>query len=269
MGDTGYLFNDYIKDVTATDISITSEDDDWPTENSQNENVAITTKTDGVTANVKYRVKMGSSVVPRIFMLLNHNLTGGTYDVNSYTAGDYSTGKITVINDASFRLLDTYEYISVPASRQYWEWDLTNATTGDGYIQLGRVMAYSDLVAFTDVEDWEQTRGFGFKNIINETLHGIRYVHKLYAEREEYLIRWKTRTAANLPTELRTLFSDIYGNAHPFAFIPDIAETPLYYVYSKAARLEWTRFTGSGSSDIVTGFQLPMIEAVRNKPAAG
>lgn len=263
MGATSYLFNDYIKDITAGNISITNEDANFPTENSQNEKVSLCTRTTAI-VGIKYRFELAANKALQIFSINNHNFSGGTFDINQYNAG--WAGGAAVQANVPVRLLDVYHReASAPAAKKLWEFDLTNVTTDDTHFEFGRAMAYDDLVQLSEVEDYERKRAYGYRNIINETTFGVRWAHKLYENREEFELFWKARDRQNLPAELRTLFEAIYGDAHPFLFIPDLANTDCYYVFSMTDKLEWGELFGTAATDVVTGFNLPLIEEVRGK----
>ena len=264
MGNVAYLFNDYVKDLSAVSISLTNENSDYPTENSQDEQVALCTRSTDK-ASIKYQITLSSSIALQAFSINNHNFSGGTFDINSYTAADFTTGK-TTIETKTVRLLDVYHYeSSAPAARTYWEFDLTNTTSADAYYEFGRIMAYGNLVQLTEVEDYEKPRGYGFVNIVNITPWGIRWVHKMAERQEEFELIWTERMATNIPGELRTLFESIHGSAHPFVFIPDISSTNCYYVYSKDDILNWSEKFGIGSDAHACNFTLRLIEAVRGK----
>ncbi|MFQ5953369.1 MAG: hypothetical protein ACE5JK_08245, partial [Candidatus Omnitrophota bacterium] len=84
MGKLAYLFNDRIKDLAGGNITLTNEDSNFPTENSQEEQIALTTRTTNKT-NILYQINMGASRQPQIFFIGNHNLNGGGIRVYSYT----------------------------------------------------------------------------------------------------------------------------------------------------------------------------------------
>ena len=219
---------------------------------------------------IKFQFDLGSAKALQAFFIGNHNFSGGTFDINSYTAADYTTGKTAVEVNKAVRLLDVYHYESVaPAARQYWEFDFTNCTSADSYFEIGRLMAYdgSNPVQITDIEDYIMPRGYGFRNIVNETSYGVRWVHKLTEKRERFELSWGERTVANaIHTELRTLYETVYGDAHPFVFIPDIGQTPCYYVYVEEPELLYAEiFNLQTSGSHVGRFILRLIEAVRGK----
>jgi len=272
MGNTSYLYNDYIKDLAGADIDLVDAggscvDSNYPITALQDEQIADTTRTDAKVA-VKLQFDLGSTKQLQAFFIGNHNFSGGTFDINSYTANDYVTGKTAVEANKTVRLLDVYHYeSSAPAARRYWEFDFTNTTTSDSVFEIGRAMVYDDLVQFTDKNDYIKPRGYGFKNIINKTAYDVRAaVHKLMKNRERFELKWGERTIANsIHTELRTLYETVYGDAHPFVFIPDITGTPCYYVYIESPELLWAELWGTGTGAHVGGFRLKLIEAVRGK----
>ena len=265
MGKVAYLFNDYIKDLAGASIALTSEDTKYPTENSQNEQVALCTRTTAKVA-IKYQITLASAKALQMFFIGNHNFSGGTFDINSYTANDFSTGKTVVEANKAIRLLDCYHReTSAPDARKYWEFDFTNATSAKTYFEFGRIMVYDDLVQFTEVEDFEKERSLGFRNIINVTPYGVRHVHKMTDKREGFELEWRVRTQATILPELRTLFEAIDGDAHPFVLIPDLAATGCYYGYSEEDELKYKEAFGTESTDFVADLKLSFIEAVRGK----
>jgi hypothetical protein len=266
MGAVAYLFSDYIKNLAASAISITSEDSNYPETNLQNEQVALCTRTTAKAA-IKFRFDLGSAKALQAFFIGNHNFSGGTFDINSYTAADYVTGKTTV-ETKTVRLLDVYHYESVaPAARQYWEFDFSSCTSADSFFEIGRIMAYdgSNPVQLTFSPDYITRRGYGYRNIVNETAAGVRWVHKLAERRERFGLSWNERLAQTATTEVRTLYEAVYGDAHPFVYIPDITATACYYVYIESPEMLYQEIYGVGSSSHAGGVTLNLIEAVRGK----
>ena len=263
MGKLSYLFNDYIKDIAAGNISLTNEDANYPTENSQDEQVALTTRTTAKVA-IKYRFELPAAKKLQAFFIGNHNFSGGTFDINQYTA---AWAVKTIIETKTVRLLDVYhrEAVAPANARTLWEFDFTNVTTADTYLEFGRAMAYDDLVQITDIEDYIKPRGYGFRNIINETKFGVRHSHELAEKRERFEIAWGERLMTTLPSELRTLYEAVHGDAHPFLYIPDIDLTACYYCYMEDPELLWAEIMGVGASAHVGQIILRIIEAVRGK----
>ena len=274
MGAVSYIFNDYVKDLSSADIDLVDAggscvDSNYPITNIQNEKISLRTWTDAKAA-VKLQFDIGSTKQLQAFFIGNHNFSGGTLDINSYTANDYATGKVTVESALSVRLLDLYHYeSSAPTAQRYWEFDLTNVTTADSVFKVGRVVVYDSggLVQLTDNPDYVTNRGYGFRNIINYTTYGIHSAaHKLTEKRERFQLTWAERTAANnLDAELRTLYDDVHGDAHPFIYIPDITLTDCYYVNMENADLLYSEIHGVGADAHVGGLALRVVEAVRGK----
>lgn len=274
MGKVAYLFNDYIKGLAAAKIDLVDAggscvDANYPITNLQDEQIALRSWTDAKVA-VKLQFELLAAKQLQAFFIGNHNFSGGTFDINSYTANDFATGKTQVEANKAVRLLDCYHYeSSAPAARQWWEFDFTNTTTADSVFKIGRVMVYdgSNPVQFTDVEDYIKPRSYGFVNIINMTKYRIRSAtHKLSEKIEGFELSWGQRQQANnIQSELRTLYETVYGNAHPFVFIPDISGTDCYYVYIEDSDLLWSEIMGTGASAQVGNFKLRLIEAVRGK----
>lgn len=257
-----YLYSDYIKALATASVNLVNEDPDFLGANLQDENVANVARTTNKTA-IKIQATLGSSKAIQAFGLLNHNLNGGTYDLNSYTAADFSTGKVQIEANKAIRLLDMYHYeAAAPAARTYLEWDLTNATSADTYFEIGRAMLYDDLVTITEMEDWERERDYSFRNIINETEAGVRWVHRMHDGRERFTLRYNTTTQVSFPSELKTLFDAAGGNASPFLFVPNLEETDCYCMYLTNKSLKWTDVE---ETDYARGFNLELLEAVRGK----
>lgn len=260
--NAAYLFDDYIKGLAGAVIVLTNEDSDFPIENSQDEQVALCTRTSAKVA-IKYQFDLGSALQPQIFAILNHNFSGGTFDINSYTANDYTTGKTAVAASVAIRLLDTYHRMSAPTARQYWELDLTSATSADSIFEFGRVMVYSDRTSLNEVQDIRRSREYRFRNIINTTIFGVRHTHKVQKRQEMFGLRWARRKGTYMPGDLRTLYEAVYGDAHPFLFIPNGNETACYYVYAESELLKWTDF--NLPTAVAENMELELIEAVRGR----
>lgn len=273
MGKLSYLFNDYVKVsdavVDLVDAGGSCVDANYPITNLQAEQIALCTRTDAKVA-VKFQIDLGATTGAKklqVFFIGNHNFTGGTFNINSYTANDFAAGATAEATNIPYRLLDVfYRLAAAPANaRQYWELDLTNITTGDAIFEIGRVMMYDDLVQITEIEDYMKPRGYGFGNIINETKFKIRHSHELTEKRERFEVAWNERMMTTLPSELRTLYEAVHGDAHPFLYIPDIALTACYYGYMEDPELLWAEIMGVGASAHVGQIILRIIEAVRGK----
>lgn len=265
MGKIAYAYADLIKSLAGASITITSEDANYPDTNLQNEQIALCTRTTAKVA-IKLQITLSAAATPQFFFIGNHNFSGGTYDIYSYTAANFVTGQTAVETNKAIRLLDMYHReSSAPASRQYWEWDFTNCTSADTYFEIGRAMIVLDYVTITDIEDYVVPRGYGFRNIINETMYGVRWVHKLAEKREGFELIWNERTVANaIHTELRTLYQTVYGDASPFVYIPDLSGIPCYYVYIADPELLYNEIFGLTAGHI-GAIKLRLIEAVRGK----
>ena len=265
MGKLSYLYQDYVKNLAGASIVLTNEDTNYPTENSQDEQVALCTRTTAKVA-IKYQITLASTKTLQAFFIGNHNFSGGTFDINSYSNADFTTGKVQVEATKAVRLLDVYHReSSAPVTQKYWEFDFTNTTTADTYFEFGRIMVYDDLVQITEIEDYIKSRGYGFRNIINETKYGVRHAHKLTEKRERFEVGWNERVMTTLPSELRTLYEAVHGDAHPFVYIPDISLTPCYYGNMEDPELLCAEIMGVGSAAHVGQITLRIIEAVRGK----
>ena len=271
-----YLENDYFTDITSSEISIVNdaaadkEDANFPIENSQNIDVAKVTLSDDKT-NIKIRFDInsasGGTKALKVFALLNHNLTGGSIKIYSFTNVDYTTGR-NLEATVTVRLLDMFVRIASPTTKRYWEIDISHngtATATEAYYKWGRVMCYDDAVILTDIEDFEKLRGYGFRNIIHKTKGGVRYAHKVFAKQERFGLTWKVRDQTNMPAELRTMYEAVSADADPFLLVPNITLTPCYYGYIEDPELEYIEAWGTSSGDLVSGLRLNFIEAVREK----
>jgi len=274
MGKIAYFYSDYIKSLAAGKIDLVDAggscvDANYSIGNLQNEQIALRTWTDAKVA-VKLQFELSVAKALRGFFIGNHNFSGGTFDINSYTANDYVTGKVTVEAAKAVRLLDVYHYeSSAPAAQRWWEFDLTNVTSADSVFKIGRAMAYdgSNPVQITAKEDYVLGRGYGFGNLINRTPYDIRWVHKLREKQERFEMGWNQRNISDaIHTELRTLYETVYGDAHPFVFIPDIGYTPCYYGYIENPELLYAEiFNIQTTGSHVGNLKLRFIEAVRGK----
>lgn len=274
MGVVSYLFADYIKDIASVSVDIidgggSAVDANYPIANMRNEKVSLRTWTDAKVA-IKLQITFPFAYALQTFFIGNHNFSGGTFDINSYTANDFTTDKIIVEDDLPIRLLDQYHYESEPPlNREYWELDFSATTTTDSVFKIGRLMCYdaTSLIQLTDIPDVQTARGYGFKNIINLTSYGVRSAtHKLTEKRERFQLLWNQRLASNnIDAELRTLYETVYGDAHPFVYIPSIDDTECYYVNIEQSELLYTEIFGKGANAHVGNVTLRLIEAVRGK----
>lgn len=270
MGKLSYLYNDYVKDLTAGNITLINEDTNYPTENSQHEDIGKTTRTTDK-VNILYQMDMGAVKAPQIFFLGNHNLTSGSVKIYSYSDAAFSANQ-KLEATFTYRAMDMYIRLSSAPSpaRQYWEYDFskngTAAASGHSYFEFGRPMIYSDLVQITEIPDYITNRGYGCKNIINSTKYEVRHVHKLTPPRERFEFGWNEREITNSPAaELRTLYYAVNGNASPFVLIPDLSLVACYYGYIEDPEMLWSEIMGVGSDAHVGNVALRFIEAVRGK----
>lgn len=278
MGNAGYSFSDYFKDITTTDIAIVNdaaadkEDANYPIENSQDEQVALCTRTDDKT-NIKIQFDInsasGGTKELKFFAILNHNFSGGSIKIYSYTADDYSTGQ-NLEETVTVRAKDMFVRISSPTDARYWEIDISHngsATSGDSYYEWGRVMCYDDLTQLQQADQYDRERGYGFRNIVNVTPHGIKWVHKLADNQERIRLTYHVAKNTYIPSEPKTLYDAVDGDAHPFAFIPDIALTNIYYGYLVNPELHWVENIGEAAdgSTLIKQLVIEFIEAVRGK----
>jgi hypothetical protein len=218
----GYTYWDWVIGTGVT-VSIISEDSNYPAENAQNREVADACRTTAK-VGIKYRVDLSTTYQPKFYAFLNHNLSGGTFKVFTYTAGDWSTGKKFVLM-GDVRLLDQFcEIASAPTTKRYWEFDFTDATSADSYFEFGRFMLYTGLTGLEKTEDWKMKRGYVFQNIVNETKWGVRWSHEIQEKRERFELNWtvskEDETANPLMDKLRGMYEDTNGGSKPFVFIP-------------------------------------------------
>lgn len=257
--NAAYIIDDYVDDSTVTMVD---EDSDYPVEKSQSSQVADTTRSTAK-VGVKFRIDAGENITPDVFAVLNHNFSGGTYDIYHYTADDWATGKTALVTNQSIRSLDMfYRDLSAP-SKQYWEFDFSNITSLDAFLEWGRIMVSSDYVQFTDVEDVQHIRALEFKNITNTTLYGVRWVYAAARERERFTLTWAIKPGTTARDELRTLYSAAYGNAIPFIFIPNISETNLYYMALTNEVLTWIDHLSPDPH--IQSLYLELLEEVRGR----
>ena len=228
-----WLWNDFIKNIPLPgSLSITDEAAGFSVNNTQTEQVSQVCRTSSK-VGIKYRFYLGPQYYsPRIFAVLNHNLTGGTFDINSYTWAGYG-GPKTKIATVPVRALDMYHWqIANPASQMYWEFDFTNSTTPASYIEIGRCMCYHGYdIRGANIEDFRVIRRYEFRNIVNTTAHGVRWVHKVAEKIEHFNLTWGRRAGDSLKTDLMDLYEKTHGDAHPFLYVPSQLSTDCYYVY--------------------------------------
>jgi len=242
----GCLYNDLVK-ATDTVVALTDEDANFPAENAKTEEAALVARTLlGYTTAIKFRISLVSPQSPRVFALVNHNLAAGTIDINSYTANNFSTGKVTIAT-LDVRELDICHYtLTPPAARNYWEFDFTNATAftrgpfQEYFIELGRAMLYSVCDAdLSTIEDYKRTHAHEFSNIVNETPWGARWVHNVESRRERIKLTWSARLGMTIRDALRALLALTDGDARPFLLIPDLALTECFYGYATEPSISW------------------------------
>jgi hypothetical protein len=242
----GCLYEDWVK-AEDTVVALTQEDANFPAENVKTEEAAVTARTiSGQITDIKLQMTFSTTRAPRIFALVNHNLAGGTIDINSYTAGDFTTGKTTIAT-IDVRELDVCHYAEEPTTaRGYWEFDLTNATPfargeyQEYSIEIGRAMLYSACDAdLAVIEDFRRHHAHEFSNIVNETPWGARWVHNVESRREKIKLTWGARLGIAVRDELLALLDLTAGDARPFLMIPDLADSECFYGYATEPWISW------------------------------
>lgn len=243
----GCLYNDWVK-AADTVVSLTDEDPNFPAENAKTEEAALCARTlSGYTTAIKFQISLISPQAPRIFGLVNHNLATGTIDINSYTASNFTTGKVKIAT-LDVRELDlAYYAVAAPAARSYWEYDFTNAVPlargvfQEYFVELGRAMLYGAVcdADLAIIEDYKRSHAHEFSNIVNETPWGARWVHNVESRREKIKLTWGARLGTTVRDAFRTLFALTDGDARPFLMIPDLALTECFYGYVTERSLSW------------------------------
>jgi len=265
-GEVAYLYNDYVKDLVAASITVINEDTDYPKTNMQNEKVSACSRTSNKT-NIRIQFTLAASKPIKAISINNHNFAAGNVKIYSYTNADFATGQVLEATVA-VRAKDMFTRIASPNTRTYWEIDLSKngtVTSASAYYEWGRAMLYDDFVLFTEIEDFEKERRRRYRNIINRTPYGVRWVHKMTPGLEGFGLFWSIRDQVNMPDEMITLHDAVNGGAHPFVLIENIDSTDCYYVFIEGEELAWREVGGELTTDIVTGVSLRLEEEVRGK----
>lgn len=273
-------------------LNINNEDLDYPIENAQINIAALKAKTTAKTAiklyiDPSYGTE-GRYYKPTITGFMNHNFSGGTYELFGSEFWDYEGGTLfepeTLQTAVPIRALDTI-YISpfVPVNgKRYFEIDLSNVTSADDHLEFGRVILSEPLTHcfaagvetnymwITTPESYRRERGYEFLNMSNRTQGGIRWNSQLAEKIERFKLDWKAVTGTDIVDKIKELYFAALGDGHPVVFLPHFSGTlPLpaadrecHYVYIEPG------FTWEDSWDkkYTENISLVLKSAVRGKP---
>jgi hypothetical protein len=273
-------------------LNINNEDPDYPIENAQINIAALKAKTTSKSA-IKLYVDPsygteGSYYDPTITGFMNHNFSGGTYDLYGSYYWDYGSGglldPISLQSAIPIRALDTI-YISsiIPnLGLRYFMFDLSNATSADDHLEFGRVIlseplthcfkagVESNYMEISTPESYRRERGYEFLNMSNRTPGGIRWNAPLAEKIELFKLDWKAVSGMDIVDKLKELYAAALGDGHPVVFLPHfsgtlplpVADRECHYVYLEPG------FTWEDSWDkkYTENISLILKSAVRGKP---
>jgi len=273
-------------------LTINNEDPDYPIVNAQSNIAALKAKTTSKSAiklylNPSYGTE-GRYYSPTITAFMNHNFSGGTYNLLASTYWDYGNNTLlnptTLQSSVPIRALDTI-YIAAstpPYDYRYFEIDLSNATSADDHFEFGRVIlsepltqcfesgVESNYMWITTPESFRRERGYEFLNLSNRTPGGIRWNSPLAEKIERFKLDWKASSGTDIVTKLKELYMSTLGDGHPVVFLPHfsgtlplpVADRECHYVYLEPG-LKWE---DSWDNLYTENISLSMRSAVRGKP---
>jgi hypothetical protein len=242
-------------------LTINNEDPDYPIENAQCNIAALKAKTTSKSAiklyiDPSYGTE-GSYYKPTITGFMNHNFSGGTYDLLASDFWDYENNTlldpVTLQSGVPIRALDTI-YVSdiIPvASYRYFEIDLSSATSVDDHFEFGRVIlseplthcfeagVESNYMQISTPESFRRERGYEFLNMSNRTPGGIRWNSPLAEKIERFKLDWKAVEGDDIIDKLKELLFATLGDGCPIVFLPHfsgtlplpLADRECHYVY--------------------------------------
>lgn len=263
MGNLAYftLEDDLIEDLDAANISVETEDSDYPETKLQNLPMADTARaSDALPAIVRVRIDFGAVVNPRAWFWLNHNILSGDWLIHKTTDAWVSLGQRTV----TYRNFDTKYYGRLGSSR-YFEIEFPAACTyKNDFWEMGKFLCGIDVTEFSKGVSPGIERGLGFRNVHLETEFGVTWD---YAKQENinYLgFSWDPEIKAPLLDELLAFIRITKGGAFPAIIIPDKESDELYYMKNED-RLNWREEI---ARSIIRNCYINFIEMSRGKITA-
>jgi hypothetical protein len=142
----------------------------------------------------------------------------------------------------------------------YWEIDPAGCSFADAFFEVGKVVAGTGVHTFdNDYSSFQ--RGMFYRNILNETVGGTAYAHRIGSRRFSFDLSWNSSKVASALVEILALLELTCGGAFPFLLIPNNDEAEVYYVRASDAAA-WQE---SAARAYLTGLTLKAVELSRGK----
>jgi hypothetical protein len=211
------------------------------------------------TATAKLQFTLTSPVAAKFWAILNHNITAGDPIIRAYTDAGFTTPSGDTIT-APFRVGDIKAYAPSMTPQMYWEVDTSGCSFSDSFFEVGKVVAGTGVHTFAN--DYSSfRRGLSYRNILNETIGGTAYAHRIGARRFSFDLAWNASKVAPALTEILALLELTCGGAYPFLLIPDNDAAEFYYVRASDAAA-WQE---SAARAYLSGLDLKAVELSRGK----
>jgi hypothetical protein len=226
------LADDLIEPLAAASITLTGAIAGYPGSNIRTTEMGETARSSVPVAGGKLQITFGAGVAPRLWALLNTNVTAGDVALKSYSTAFDTSGGPTLLQSWTipFRLLDMKSYLTgaITAAR-YWEIDVNGCSFADAFFEIGKVMCGVSIQTFTnDYSDFQS--GVAYRNLYNETQGGVCYAHMLEKRRRNLELSWNASLVADALPDILEMLEDTRGGAYPLIIIPDNDAADLYYV---------------------------------------
>lgn len=230
------LTADLLDESGSAVITIVTAVADYPATELQTIPMGTTARGTDPGGGIQIRIDFTVNVRPKFWSLLNHIITSGNVVIYATNAAWAPTGETLII---PFRELDMKAY--KPESWtpcRYFVLSFHACTFSQAFLEIGKLVAATEIVTFSKHFSPGITRGEGNKNIHNFTPSGIEYTH-LLQEKINYLgIRWDPNLKDPLLTELLTFLRLTNGGGYPSIILPDNDTPELYYMRNQD-RTDW------------------------------
>jgi hypothetical protein len=242
--------------LITSDATITpsTEDAAYPQANLYDRQAANVFRSASKTA-LTLLIDFGASVQADTIALINHNLmAGATLGLKA----DGSNPPNTTVATPTYRAHDLWKGFTLVSAR-YWK--LTIADSNPDNIQIGQFILgiRTALPRGRKIGSYSPMRERS--NISGETYGGVFWNYHLF-QRHKFNPSYRVGSAAELAI-LTALDETVYGNLHPFLYIPDVTAADCFYV-RKEQNFEPQEYQGRiAGPELVHDYQMTLIEESR------
>lgn len=239
LGNFSYvpLTHDLIA-LDSTDIVIVDAVANYPASELKTIPMGITARGTDPGSGITIKLDFNMLVQPKFFGIFNHNITSGNVVVYSFNdAWTTPSGETLII---PYRELDMKGYYSEVSwtPKRWFSLFFGACAFSQAFLEIGKLVAASEITAFSKNFSPGISRGEGNRNIHNITPAGIEYTH-LLQEKIGYLgIKWNPNLKDPLLRELLRFLRVTNGGGYPSVIIPANDKPEVFYMRNQD-RIDW------------------------------